>query len=55
MKSICGRCGGFVVHEQVRDYYQASRRRCVNCGWCRRETEVSSSRTVRLTNRGVFR
>lgn len=55
MKSICGKCGGFVVQEQVLDYYQASRRRCVNCGWCHREIEVSSSRAVRLMNRGACR
>ena len=55
MKSTCGRCGGFVVDEQVLDYYQASRWRCVNCGWYRRETEISSSRAVRLANRGAYR
>lgn len=55
MKSTCRRCGGFVVDEQVLDYYQASRWRCVNCGWYRRETEISSRRAVRLANRGAYR
>ena len=55
MKSTCRRCGGFVVDEQVLDYYQASRWRCVNCDWYRRETEISSSRAVRLANRGAYR
>lgn len=44
MTSVCLRCGGFVIDEREADYYQTSRRRCVNCGWYRNDANVSSDR-----------
>lgn len=40
MTSTCEKCGGLLIGEQVLDYYQTRRWKCVNCGWYRGDGQL---------------
>ena len=53
MTSICEKCGGFLIGEQVLDYYQTRRLKCVNCGWYRNDSHNCFARFVGMTHQDV--
>lgn len=52
----CHKCGGLLVAERALDFYGSLPGwKCLNCGWCRWDSQQSQRIAAHAANRGAYK